>query len=402
MTHESDVRSAPEAGREDPASRFATLAVGSQPGALTRVPCPQEPNLTTSTPPTPAGEAHEGHDAVRWTGNPTTEVSTMQAIVQSTYGEAENVLRLEEIATPHIAVDEVLVRVHAAGLDRGVWHSMAGLPYPIRLAGYGLRAPKNAVLGTDLAGRVEAVGANVTTLQIGDEVYGAGQGSFAGFTRAKADQLARTPRNLDFQQAAAIPVSACTALQAVRDRGRVTSGQKVLVVGASGGVGSYVVQIAKAFGAVVTGVCSTSKMELVRSLGADRVIDYTAADFAEMGEEYDVILDTGGNAPLRRLRRALSPRGTLVLIGGETPGRWLGGTDRQLRAMLLSPFIGQRLCTFIGRVDATDLAALTVLIESGRVKPAIDKTYPLREVAAAIRYLQAGHARGKVVITIDG
>jgi NADPH:quinone reductase-like Zn-dependent oxidoreductase len=332
---------------------------------------------------------------------PTTEVSTVKAIVQEKYGEAEDVLRLEEIDRPDIGVRDVLLRVHAAGLDRGVWHSMAGLPYPIRLAGYGVRAPKNAVLGTDVAGRIEAVGDAVTNLQVGDEVYGVGHGSFADYTRAAAVKLARKPRNLSFEQAAALPVSGCTALQALRDRGRVQAGQRVLVIGASGGVGTYVVQIAKAFGAVVTGVCSTAKLDLVRSLGADHVIDYTADDFADGGEHYDVILDIGGNAALGRLRRALTPRGTLVIVGGETGGRWLGGTDRQLRAVGLSPFIGQKLGSFIASPNAADLTVLTELVETGQVTPVIDKTYPLREVAAAIRYMQAGHARGKVVISID-
>ena len=326
----------------------------------------------------------------------------MKAIVQEKYGEAGDVLRLAEITPPGIGAAEVLLRVHAAGLDRGVWHAMAGLPYPIRLAGYGLRAPKNAVLGTDVAGRVEAIGQSVTTVRVGDEVYGAGHGSFAEFTRAAADKLARKPRNLSLEQAAALPVSGCTALQAVRDRGRVQPGQKVLVIGASGGVGSYVVQIAKAFGAVVTGVCSTNKLGLVQSLGADRVLDYTTEDFAESGERYDVVLDTGGNAPLGRLRRALTSRGTLVIIGGETAGRWLGGSDRQLRAMSLSPFVGQKLGTLVGLVNATDLEALTELVESGKVTPAIDRTYPLSEVTEAIRYLQAGQVRGKVVIAIHG
>ena len=324
----------------------------------------------------------------------------MQAIVQDKYGEAEDVLRLEEIDRPDIGDNEVLLRVHAAGLDRGVWHAMAGLPYPIRLAGFGVRAPKNAVLGIDVAGRVEAIGKDVTTLQVGDEVYGGGHGSFADYARAEVGKLARMPNNLTFEQAAALPVSGCTALQAVRDRGRVHPGQQVLVVGASGGVGSYVVQIAKAYGAAVTGVCSPSKMELVRSLGADRVIDYTAEDFAADGAQYDVILVTGGMAPLGRLRRVLTRRGTLVIIGGETGGRLLGGSERALRAMGMSPFVGQKLGTFIGQVKAADLAALTDLVESGKVTPAVDKTYPLSAVAAAIRYLQSGQARGKVVIKV--
>ncbi|MDT7570734.1 MAG: hypothetical protein QOE05_908 [Actinomycetota bacterium] len=325
----------------------------------------------------------------------------MKAIVQDKYGEAADVLRLDDIDRPQIAADEVLLRVHAAGLDRGVWHIMTGLPYPIRLAGYGVRAPKNPILGTDLAGRVEAVGANVKNLHIGDEVYGAGHGSFAEYSRADADKLGRMPKNLTFEQAAALPVSACTALQAVRDRAKVHAGQQVLVIGASGGVGSYIVQIAKARGGVVTGVCSAAKADLVRSLGATRVIDYETEDFTGDGKQYDVILDTGGMASLSRLRRALTPRGTLVIVGGETGGRLLGGSERALRAMAVSPFTGQRLGTLVATVKGDDLNELTALVESGQVTPTVDKTYPLSQVAEAIRYLQAGQARGKVVIAVE-
>jgi NADPH:quinone reductase-like Zn-dependent oxidoreductase len=324
----------------------------------------------------------------------------MKAIVQDKYGEAEDVLRLDDIDRPHIAANEVLLRVHAAGLDRGVWHIMAGLPYPIRLAGYGVRAPKNPVIGTDLAGRVEAVGADVTHLQVGDEVYGAGQGSFAEYSRAVADKLSRKPANLSFEQAAALPVSGCTALQAVRDRAEVQEGQRVLVIGASGGVGSYVVQIAKARGAVVTGVCSSGKVDLVRALGADHVIDYESEDFAAAGQRFDVILDTGGMASLGRLRRAMTPKGTLVIIGGETGGRLRGGSERALRATALTPFVGQKLGTFVAWVKGADLAELTELVEAGHVTPRVDRTYPLSRAVEAIQYLQAGRARGKVVITV--
>ena len=248
-----------------------------------------------------------------------------------------------------IGDDEVLVRVHAAGVDQGVWHVMAGLPYPIRLAGYGIRAPKNPVPGADLAGVVEAVGKDVTRFQPGDEVFGIGKGSFAEYARAREDKLAPKPANLSFEQAAAVAISGLTALQGLRDHGNVRPGQKVLIIGASGGVGTYAVQMAKAFGAEVTGVCSTAKVDLVRSIGADHVIDYTREDFAEGKQRYDVILDIGGNSSLSRLRRALTPKGTLVIVGGETGGRWLGGFDRQLRARLLSPFVGQTLTTFISR-----------------------------------------------------
>jgi NADPH:quinone reductase-like Zn-dependent oxidoreductase len=329
----------------------------------------------------------------------TPEVSTMRAIVQDVYGEAKDVLRVAEIDRPTIGDDEVLVRVHAAGVDRGTWHIMAGLPYPLRLFGYGLRAPADRVRGREVAGRVEKIGKTVTTLTVGDEVFGIAEGAFAEYAAARADKLARKPANLTFEQAAAVTISALTALQGVRDRGRVQAGQRVLVIGASGGVGTFAVQIAKAFGAHVTGVCSTSKVDMVRSLGADHVIDYTADD-TDGGQSYDVILDTGGHRPLRRLRRSLTPRGTLVIVGSETGGRWLGGFDRTIRAMLLSPFIRQTLAALANSENAADLAVLTELVESGKVTPIIDRSYPLEEAAGAIERMQAGQARGKLVVTV--
>jgi NADPH:quinone reductase-like Zn-dependent oxidoreductase len=325
--------------------------------------------------------------------------ATMRAIVQDEYGEAQDVLRLEQVARPGIAADEVLVRVHAAGVDRGVWHIMAGLPYPIRLMGYGFRVPKDRARGREVAGVVEAVGADVTTMAPGDEVYGIGEGSFAEYCHARADKLAPKPKNLTFEQAAAAPISSLTALQAVRDAGQVRSRQTVLIIGASGGVGTFAVQIAKAFGATVTGVCSTAKVDLVQSLGADRVIDYTRDDIAAAGR-HDVILDIGGHRSLSHLRRALSPDGTLVIVGSETGGRWLGGFDRSLRAPLLSMFVGQRLRALTNSENAADLVVLTDLIEAGKVTPAIERTYPLAEAPVAIRHLVEGHARGKLVITI--
>jgi NADPH:quinone reductase-like Zn-dependent oxidoreductase len=277
---------------------------------------------------------------------------------------------------------------------------MAGLPYPIRLAGYGLRAPKNRVLGADVAGVVEAVGNDVTRFQLGDEVFGIATGSYAEYARAPEDKLAPKPANLIFEQAAVVAISGLTALQGLRDHSKVRPGQKVLIIGASGGVGTYAVQVAKAFGAQVTGVCSTTKVDLVRSLGADRVIDYTKEDFADGERRYDVVLDVGGNASLSRLRRALTPKGTLVIIGGESDGRWIGGTDRQLRALVLSPFVGQKLGTFISRENHEDMIVLKELIEAGKVTPVIDRVYPLSEVADAIRYMRDGRARGKVVIAV--
>lgn len=323
----------------------------------------------------------------------------MQAITQTTYGPTD-VLELSEVDRPVPADDEVLVRVHAAGVDRGVWHLMAGLPYVVRLAGFGVRAPKNPVLGLDLAGVVEAVGKDVTRFAPGDEVFGIGQGSYATYARALESKLARKPAGLTFQQAAVVAISGLTALQAVRDQADVQPGQSVLVIGASGGVGSYAVQVAKAFGAEVTGVCSTAKVDMVRSLGADHVIDYRQEDFAAGGQRYDVILDTGGNASLSRLRGALAPAGTLVIIGGEGGGRWIGGTDRQLRMLALSPFVGQRLKTFISSENGEDLAVLAELVESGQVTPMVDRAFPLEETAAAIRYLEEGSARGKIVVTV--
>jgi NADPH:quinone reductase-like Zn-dependent oxidoreductase len=335
------------------------------------------------------------------TGQPTTatERTTMRAVVQDVYGPTEDVLRMEQVSRPEIGDDEVLVHVRAAGVDRGVWHLMAGEPYAIRLAGFGVRAPKNRVRGSEFAGHVEAVGKDVTSLRPGDEVYGIGRGSFAEYVVAPAGKVAPKPASLTFEQAAAAPVSASTALQAVRDHGKVRAGQKVLVIGASGGVGSFAVQIAKAFGAEVTGVSSTGKVDLVRSLGADHVIDYTAGDFLDGGQRYDVVLDIGGNTPLRRLRRALTPTGTLVIVGGETGGRWLG-VRRQLHAMALSPFVKQRLGTFINSENAADLAVLTGLFEAGTVVPAVDRVFPLAEAPAAVRWMREGRARGKVVVVV--
>jgi NADPH:quinone reductase-like Zn-dependent oxidoreductase len=329
----------------------------------------------------------------------TTDGTTMQAITQDRYGEAGDVLRLEEIARPAIGDEDVLLRVHAAGVDQGVWHLMTGLPYPVRLA-CGIRAPKTRVRGREVAGRVEATGSAVTALRVGDEVFGIADGSFAQYASARPGKLAPKPANLTFAQAAAVPVSALTALQAVRDRGRVQAGQKVLVIGASGGVGTFAVQIAKAAGAEVTGVSSTAKLDLVRSLGADHVIDYTRDDITAGDHRYDVILDTGGHRPLSQLRRALTPRGTLVIVGSEHGGRWLGGSDRQLRALMLSPFTSQRLTTLICSENTQDLQALTELIESGQVRPVIDRTYPLSQIPQAIQYLRDGHAQGKVVVNL--
>lgn len=322
----------------------------------------------------------------------------MKAIVQDRYGSAE-VLELRDIDVPELSEDDVLVRVHAAGLDRGVWHLMVGLPYLVRVVGFGFRAPKNPVLGMDVAGRVEAVGKNVAGFQPGDEVFGIGSGTFAEYACVKQKQLAPKPTNLTFEQAAAVPVSGITALQGLRDKGEVAAGQRVLITGASGGVGTFAVQIAKALGAEVTGVCSGSKMDMVQSIGADHAIDYAREDFTKAGQRYDVILDIGGNRSLSHLRRVLTPKGTLVITGGEEGDRWIGGIHRQLLALALSPFVGQRLRSFIAEEGSEHLHSLTELIEAGKVTPVVDRTFPLGEAPDAIRYLIEGHARGKIVIT---
>jgi len=328
----------------------------------------------------------------------------MKAIVQDRYG-GPDVLELREIERPVAGPDDVLVRVRAAGVDQGVWHLMAGQPYLARLMGVGFRAPKVPVRGFEAAGTVEAVGGNAAGFQPGDEVFGSceGSGSFAEHAVARADRLAPKPANVGFEQAAAVPVSGVTALQALRDRAEVRTGQRVLVIGAGGGVGTFAVQLAKAFGAEVTAVCSTGKQELVRSLGADRAIDYTREDFADGRDRWDVILDTAGNRSLSTLRRSLAPRGTLVIVGGEGGGRWLGGFDRQaLRAPALSPFVGQRLRSVMAVVRADDLQVLRELIEAGMVTPVVDRVYPLSEAADAVRYLREGHAGGKVVLSVPG
>jgi NADPH:quinone reductase-like Zn-dependent oxidoreductase len=321
----------------------------------------------------------------------------MRAIVQAGYGSAD-VLHLAEIGRPAAGDGEVLLRVHAAGLDRGTWHLMAGQPYLIRLVS-GLRAPRNPVPGLDVAGTVAAVGADVSRFAVGEEVFGIGHGSFAEYACGRPDKLARKPAGLTFAQAAAVAVSGLTALQGLRDAGRLRPGQHVLITGASGGVGTYAVQIAKALGAEVTGVCSTAKTDLVASIGADHVIDYTHDHFWDGRQRYDIILDIGGNAALSQLRHALTPGGTLVIVGGEDGGRWTG-MSRQVRAPALSLFVRQRLTTFVSRHRRADLETLAQFIEAGQLTPVIGKTYPLRQAADAMRDLLAGHARGKLVITV--
>jgi len=323
----------------------------------------------------------------------------MHAIVQDTYGTAE-VLHLAEIDRPVIAADEVLVQVRAAGVSRGTWHLMTGQPYLMRVMGFGLRRPKNPVPGQDVAGVVVEVGSDVTRFEAGDEVFGIARGAFAEYAAAPQDKLAHKPAGISFAEAAVAPVSAITALQALRDRGRVEAGQQVLVIGASGGVGTYAVQLAKVFGAHVTGVSSTAKVDLVQRLGADHVVDYTREDFADGNGRYDLILDIGGNSSLSRLRRALQPAGTLVIVGGEEGGKLAGGFSRTLRAPLLSLFVSQRLAMHTTKEHYADLDVLRPLLEDGSITSAIDTTYPLAETPAAMRHLEAGQARGKIAITV--
>ena len=321
----------------------------------------------------------------------------MRAITQHRYGGTET-LQLSEIETPTPGPDEVLVRVRAAGVDRGTWHLMAGRPYAVRLA-FGLRRPKFPVAGRDVAGVVDRVGADVTSFAIGDEVIGTANGSYADFAVVPVTRLARKPVSLSFEEAAILPVSGATALQAVRRAG-VEAGDRVLVIGASGGVGSYAVQVAAARGAEVTGVASGTKADLVRSLGATRVIDHTREEIDAAGGRWDVIIDVAGLRPLSLLRRCLEPDGTLVIVGGEGGDRWLGGTHRQLAALALNPFTRQRLTALMSKETAADFAELADLADRGGLRPVLERTYALGEAAKAIDHLVAGHVRGKVAVSL--
>ena len=322
----------------------------------------------------------------------------MKAIVQDRYGSAD-VLEFRGVEDPEVGEDDVLVRVHAAGAGPDVWHLMTGRPYFMRLMP-GFYKVKNRVLGRDLAGTVEAVGRKVTRFTPGDEVMGIAEGSFAELAVARAIKLVKKPSRLSFEEAAAAPISGLTALQAIRDVARVQRGQRVLVIGAGGGVGTLTVQVAKAVGAEVTGVAGTSKLDLVRQIGADEVIDYTREDFADGTRRWDVIVDTAGRRPLRELRRALTPKGTLAIVGGEGGGRWTAGFFRQiLRAPILSLFTGQKLAPVISKENREDLETLAELIEADTVTPVVGKTYALVDAPEAIRELERGHARGKIVVT---
>jgi NADPH:quinone reductase-like Zn-dependent oxidoreductase len=324
----------------------------------------------------------------------------MRAIVQDTYGPAD-VLELREIERPEVGENDVLVRVRAAGSGPDVWHIMTGQPYMARAA-LGFRRPKVRVRGWDVAGTVEAVGVSVTDFRPGDEVMGVAEGgSFAEYAVTSPDKLVPKPANLSFEQAAALPISGVTALQALRDKAHVQPGQTVLVIGAGGGVGTLAVQVAKAFGAHATGVASSSKLDLVRSIGADDVIDYTREDFTDGSMKWDVIVDTAGRRPLRQLRRALTPKGTLVVVGGDGGGRWTGGFFRgMLRGPLVSPFVGQKLMGLNSKVTREDLQGVAELAEAGKLRPVIGHTYALSETPDAIRELETGHAAGKLVIAV--
>jgi NADPH:quinone reductase-like Zn-dependent oxidoreductase len=326
----------------------------------------------------------------------------MKAVVYTDYGSPD-VLEIRDIKRPVPNDDQVLIRVRAASINPLDWHYIEGTPYIMRAFGVGLRKPKDPRLGVDMAGEVEAIGKNVTQFKPGDEVFGGRNGAFAEYVCARADRaIALKPSNITFEQAASVPIAAITALQGLRDKGHISPGQRVLINGASGGVGTFAVQIAKSWGAEVTGVCSTRNLDLVRSLGADHVIDYTKEDFTKGEQRYDVILDNVGTQPLSGFKRALVPNGICVMIGGGGPndGGLIGPMARPIKALFLSPFMTQKMGMMMAELNKKDLNVLGDLMQSGKVKPVIDRTYPLSQIADAIRYLEQGHARGKVVITI--
>ncbi len=323
----------------------------------------------------------------------------MKAIVYCEYGSPD-VLKLEDIEKPTPGDDQVLVRVRAASVNPLDWHYIRGTPYFMRL-GAGLRKPKVTRLGVDFAGTVEAVGRNVKRFQPGDEVFGGRTGAFAQYVAVREDRaVVLKPANLTFEQAASVPIAAITALQALRDQGKIQPGQKVLINGASGGVGTFAVQIAKSFGAEVTGVCSTRNVDMVRSIGADQVIDYAKEDFTKSAQRYDLIIDNVGNHSLLECRRALNPKGKYVMVGGPA-GRWIDPLPRVLNALVLSRFVSQDMSMFLAELNKEDLTILRDLMQAGKVKPVIDRQYRLSEVPKAIGYLEEGHARGKVVITVE-
>jgi NADPH:quinone reductase-like Zn-dependent oxidoreductase len=328
------------------------------------------------------------------------ETGSMRAVLQSGYGSTD-VLRCATSARPKPRKGEVLIHVQAAGLDRGTWHLMTGRPYLMRIMGFGFFGPKNPVPGLDVAGTVVEVGPGVSRFRVGDAVFGIGRGAFAQFACAEADKLAHKPEALSFEAAAVMSVSGGTALQSLRDTGKLQPGERVLIIGASGGVGTFAVQLAKALGAQVTGVCRTSKLETVRALGADHVIDYTQRDFADGTAQYDLVLDIGGNTPLATLRRALTRTGRLVFVGVENAGDWTGGMGRALRALALGQFVEQRFSMMMAREHFSSIEPLAQYAAAGQLEPVIDRRCTLAEVPAALRDLEAGKICGKVVVTLD-
>lgn len=341
------------------------------------------------------------HDSPCAPGPPLAEnANLMKGIVHRCYGSAD-VLKLEDIEKPRPADNELLVKVHAASINPLDWHYLRGTPYIVRMDS-GIGKPDNPRMGVDFAGTVEAVGRNVTRLKPGDEVFGGRFGALAEYVNVRDDRaIVLKPTNMSFEQAASVPIAAVTALQALRDKGSIQPGQKVLINGASGGVGTFAVQIAKAYGANVTGVCSTKNVSMVKSIGADHVIDYTHEDYTHGAEHYDLIIDTVGNHSLLQNRRVLNPNGTFVIVGGPSDGLWIGPFVTPIEALMLSPFLSQKFVPFLAELDQKDLNVLRDLMQTGKVTPVIDRRYSLSEVPAAIRYLEKGHARGKVVISVD-
>jgi NADPH:quinone reductase-like Zn-dependent oxidoreductase len=332
--------------------------------------------------------------------SPPAGATLMKGIVHRCYGSPD-VLRLEDMAKPTPADNEVLVKVHAASVNPLDWHYLEGTPYLVRIdAGFG--KPQNPRLGVDFAGTVEAVGKNVTRFKPGDEVFGGKFGAFAEYVTIREEwALALKPSNVSFEQAASVPIAGITALQALRDKGQVHAGQKVLINGASGGVGTFAVQIAKSFGADVTGVCSTRNVDLIRSIGADHVIDYTQKDFTKDAQHYDLIVDNVGTHSLLEYKRVLNPKGNYVMIGSTTPGNWFGWLASPIEGLMLSPFVSQKFGMMLAELNKDDLATLGTLMQSGKVTPVIDTRYKLSETSEALRYLEKGHARGKVVVTVE-
>ncbi|MGD8167058.1 NAD(P)-dependent alcohol dehydrogenase [Herbiconiux sp. P16] len=367
-----------------------TPSAASAPAVAAATPSSSSSPSNSSTPP---GSSTPSDSSTPSNSSP----ATMRAVTQPRYGTPD-ALQVTSVSVPEPGPNDVRVRIRAAGVDAGTWHLVTGKPYLMRLLGFGLRGPRSGTLGLAFAGAVDAVGAGVTSFRPGDRVFGSHGGAFADFVCAPQSMLVRMPADLSFEAAATLPVSGVTALQAVRDAGEVSPGQKVLVLGAGGGVGSFAVQLAVAAGATVTGVCSGSKASFVRELGAAEVVDYTQTDVTALDRRWDVIIDIAGNRPLSRLRPILAPRGILVLVGGENGGPVLGGMERMLGATVLNVFTGQRLRGLISRENAADFEALAVAVTSGAIVPAIDTVYPLAEVAAAVDHVAAGRARGKVVL----